>query len=50
MSKYDDHVEKKKNNRLENCKSRSDAIYSIMKILGYTSIGKFACDIEIIKK
>ena len=49
MSIYDDNVEKKKNNRLENCKSRSDAIYTIMKILGYTSIGKFACDIDFDK-
>lgn len=48
MSKYEDNVEVKEN-RLKDCKSRSDAIYTIMKILGYTSIGKFATDIDFDK-
>ena len=48
MSIYDDNVETKKN-RLKDCKSRSDAIYVIMEILGYKSIGQFATDIDFDK-
>lgn len=34
---------------MKDCKSRSDAIYAIMEILGYKSIGQFATDIDFDK-
>ena len=34
---------------MKDCKSRSDAIYAIMEILGYKSIGQFATEIDFDK-